>query len=122
MTEFGDSLRRFCLRKTRWSRGKEHKLFEQEWTQLTEKQMNTTARTSNGTIKASPPGQSDRFLCVRRAGRSFSRQKIQFLEAIKCGSIWQGTVYLEAREPRAEGGQGNCSTFFRKKVERENKR
>ena len=43
-------------------------------------------------------------------------------------SIWQGTVYLEAKDPRAEDGQENCSTFFpvrhgqpdgRKKVEEE---
>jgi hypothetical protein len=94
-------------------------MFEQEWTQFPEKQMNTTASTRCSTIKSSPSGQPDRFLCERRANRSFSRQKIQFLEAIKCGSIWQGTVYLEAREPRTEGGQGNCSTFFRKKVEEE---
>jgi hypothetical protein len=35
-SDFGDLLRRFCIRKTRWSSGEEHKLFEQERTQLPE--------------------------------------------------------------------------------------
>ena len=46
-------------------------------------------------------------------------------------SIWQGTVYLEAKDPFTEGGQEICSIFFpvrlgqpgqpdgRKKVEEE---
>ena len=74
MSDFGGLLRRFCVRKTRWSSGKEHKLFEQDWTQLPKKQINTTARVSNRTIKASFCASAEQTVVFQDKRSSFSKR------------------------------------------------